>query len=486
VSFVNGQTKDKAKSFSVRPFNNQELKMILLKVIAVLIVLIRCCCLGKMNHFLSQTTQNSELIAKAMKDVVLHSLVKDKWTVEIMSFESDRVQCNKISDHLMKKLGHEAAYFSNRRLLNYFQVKKTIGNRSDVVFVINSFDPFTDFSIQRTLMDETSSSSKFLVYVPKLTSSVMEMWMQQSIFIPMTNFLFVVDDGGDEIHLKRVQFFSPGKCEIKQSEFVTINTFSKANASWKTNNFEFAAHDNMHGCGLNFLFEHNPPETIVKVHDNETQELGGVVKEIFVALGKELRFKPIFNPNTFINYPPQPLHTIPMSQNYEDPSKRCEAFLVKTYKFVIPPGELYSGWEKLALPFDIPTWILVAITFAAGLLTIQVIYQFPMFVRNFVFGRDVSTPTLNIFIAFYGLGQIVMPGRNFARFLLMMFILWSLIIRTAYQGVMFELLTGDGRKPEVKSMEEMIDRNFTLTFEDQFLKFEEGLPYPFIHDLIKR
>jgi len=226
----------------------------------------------------------------------------------------------------------------------------------------------------------------------------------------------------------------------------------------------------------------------VKVHDNGTKELvGGYLREMFMAFGKELRFKTRFTHRIgHESVLTQSINTYSAGKEPAMKIYRSKALTYKSYKFIIPPGELYSGWEKLVLPFDIPTWILVAITFAAGLLTIQVIYRFPMFVRNFVFGRDVSTPTLNIFIAFYGLGQFVLPGRNFARFLLMLFIIWCLIMRTAYQGVMFEFLTGDGRKPEVKSMEEMIERNFTLTFEDQFLKFEEDRPYPFIHDLSER
>jgi hypothetical protein len=39
-----------------------------------------------------------------------------------------------------------------------------------------------------------------------------------------------------------------------------------------------------------------------------------------------------------------------------------------------------------------------------------------------------------------GGGMISLPGRNFARFILMQFILFSLIVRTGYQGVQFEMM----------------------------------------------
>jgi len=63
--------------------------------------------------------------------------------------------------------------------------------------------------------------------------------------------------------------------------------------------------------------------------------------------------------------------------------------------------------------------------------------------------------------AFFGLGQIILSRRSFARFLLMLFIIWSMIFRTCYQGLLFEYLQGDGRKPAIKSIKELLDRNLT-------------------------
>lgn len=60
--------------------------------------------------------------------------------------------------------------------------------------------------------------------------------------------------------------------------------------------------------------------------------------------------------------------------------------------------------------------------------------------------------------------MIVLPGRNFSRYLLTLFILFCLVIRTAYQGKQFELLQKDIRPADVESIDEMIERNFTLNF----------------------
>jgi hypothetical protein len=39
-----------------------------------------------------------------------------------------------------------------------------------------------------------------------------------------------------------------------------------------------------------------------------------------------------------------------------------------------------------------------------------------------------------------GGGQFKLPGRNFARYCLMLFILFCLVMRTAYQGMQFDLM----------------------------------------------
>jgi len=43
-----------------------------------------------------------------------------------------------------------------------------------------------------------------------------------------------------------------------------------------------------------------------------------------------------------------------------------------------------------------------------------------------------------------------------------LYILWCLIIRTGYQGVLYELLEGDGRKPQNMQLGDFITNNGTI------------------------
>jgi hypothetical protein len=103
-------------------------------------------------------------------------------------------------------------------------------------------------------------------------------------------------------------------------------------------------------------------------------------------------------------------------------------------------GEGYTSYEKFLLPFDSGTWVCCGIFFVGAFLVIFIINRLERKVQEFVFGRRVKSPAFNVLVAFFGQSQNILPGRNFSRFLLMLFILFCLVIRTAYQGVQFDMM----------------------------------------------
>jgi hypothetical protein len=44
----------------------------------------------------------------------------------------------------------------------------------------------------------------------------------------------------------------------------------------------------------------------------------------------------------------------------------------------------------------------------------------------------------------------------------MMFVIWSLIIRTCYQSTLYKNLQQDMRKPVIKTFEKLNEKNFTI------------------------
>jgi hypothetical protein len=129
---------------------------------------------------------------------------------------------------------------------------------------------------------------------------------------------------------------------------------------------------------------------------------------------------------------------------------------------IVPPGCEFTALEKLIYPFAGLSWILVISCMIFGFAVIFFVQKRSTKVQDFVFGSGVRHPYLNLFVAFIGDSQNFLPRRNFARFLLMMFLMYSLIIRTLYQGSFFQLMQSNQRHSEVQSIDEMIKNDFKL------------------------
>ena len=74
------------------------------------------------------------------------------------------------------------------------------------------------------------------------------------------------------------------------------------------------------------------------------------------------------------------------------------------------------------------------------------------------------------------LKEQTLPTKNFARTLLMIFILYSLIIRTVYQGSLVRNLQSENRKPSVTNIDEMIEKGYTLYLKAAGIEFIEQMP----------
>jgi len=270
------------------------------------------------------------------------------------------------------------------------------------------------------------------------------------------------------------RFVGGGACS--KTSMVTINRFSKAKLKWEEPLQRFELKTAFNNCTIFFEYSRNQVN-LVYTKEGKFKEESGLRVEIMKLIEDIGRFK--------ANYQ----RAIDISLSYKrdetglgDEAHYSEQHFNRTYRkvlnvlkslhfvnlvakelyFVVPQGELYTEWEKLFLPFDLATWLLIIATFAAAFAVIIVINNFTkQFVKNFVFGRRVKTPSLNVLKIFFGMDQTILPRRNFARFLLTLFLIWTLIIRTCYQGLLFENLIGDGRKPAIKTIDEMLERNFT-------------------------
>lgn len=144
--------------------------------------------------------------------------------------------------------------------------------------------------------------------------------------------------------------------------------------------------------------------------------------------------------------------------------------------FLVPPGRDLNSIEKLVFPFSNASWLCIVIVLLISMLVIAIVKVQNERISSFVFGLRNSSPFFNLFIGFVGDSQSILPTTNFARYLLMMFLLYTMVIRTLYQGYYYELLKSNIRIKEVQTISEMIERDYKFIVlpgsEDLYTEFE--------------
>ena len=121
--------------------------------------------------------------------------------------------------------------------------------------------------------------------------------------------------------------------------------------------------------------------------------------------------------------------------------KSSRSYYTVRMVLAVPAGREYTPFEKLFRPFSRSVWVLVTLYLLAGMVvigTVQLLHR-PA-VRDFVYGRGVSTPVLNLLNVLFGGAVVQLPMRNFARTLLFLWMYYCLVVRTCYQGSLYEYL----------------------------------------------
>ena len=129
---------------------------------------------------------------------------------------------------------------------------------------------------------------------------------------------------------------------------------------------------------------------------------------------------------------------------------------------IVPPGRQLTPLEKLIYPFTPAVRYCIFAVFFVGLIVIKVTSQRSAELQSFIFGSRVQHPNFNYFIGLIGGVQKILPRRNFARFLLMSFLLYSLVLRTLYQASYFKFFQTNRKHKHIQSIEEVIEKDWNI------------------------
>lgn len=368
------------------------------------------------------------------------------------------------------------------------QQESTIENSGFLMF--ESIESLNSFNNKTEITNKYSASLQFFVFCEGATvkeiSELKETFVLSTMKYPKRSFLYQIGSilqfqyfiVNEEKFLKLMTFvwYKPENCG--QPQLIEVNRFDKIIKKWEKSKFIIEKFENLNACRLIFGVPRDPPGLNFKYNET-SKEIYGYNLKVLTGLARHLNYTMSLNPyfannNTFIDNK-LGADALVLMQKINS-AFATEAFITRPYIFsdqyvTIPPGEAYDAYEKLLLPFDSYVWALTIFMFSMALISIVMIKFSGIEVQRFVFGRKVQTPTMNLFAHFFGISQCILPGRNFARFLLMIFVLFSLIWRTAYQAKMFEFLQSNLTKPEIQSIAEMIEKNFT------FFMYKDSVTY---------
>jgi hypothetical protein len=289
---------------------------------------------------------------------------------------------------------------------------------------------------------------------------------------------FIVDIG-KSIKLFTFSWYTEIKCNVPQ--LIEVNSFDKKALKWKNSNFVLEKLTNFYGCSFTVRMRSEGRAFEGKNENSFTGYNYKILKDLSSQLNYKLEIiiTEYYHTSEASTYSREgksfDMHVNHGCINRQDLITRTVAYLQpymwNGHFLAVPPGKEYDNYEKLLLPFDVETWIMLCLTFLAAFTTVFIVSFMKPEVRSVVFGREDSTPFFNIAAILLGNNLANLPKKNFSRFLISTFILFCLVIRTCWQGKIFEFMQKDLRRPQVGSIDEMIEKNLTFYMNTWFTYF---------------
>lgn len=309
--------------------------------------------------------------------------------------------------------------------------------------------------------------------------------------IGCSNVISVFEDQSGDVEMQTFMPFHKGKCF--DTSPVTFNKFKGGNFSGGLPGIFPPKLQNLHNCPVRVsTSSSSEPFVFAAFHENGSVHLSGRDIDLVTTLSEALNFKinftyygieGYFYENGSAKGTLQQLLTgnadlavadLWLKSNRLPYFSSTESYIAEHLVFLISSGDEYRSFEKFILPLNGGTWFMVIACFVIAMVVIRVINLRSRHCQTFVFGSGVRYPYLNVLIGFVGGNQKPVPRTNFARFLLMSFLLYSLVMRTVYQGSYYQLLRSSQHRTEPQTIDEMVDRGFTFYIFDYIADMYRG------------
>lgn len=401
-------------------------------------------CLASVAEQNLANARSQKFLEIAFRDISCE-LSRSAYDVTILSEDKDKINFDFCGEKLP------------RNIITRRKVTKAARLSSFGILLFESVEEFKKFYREKFLAENPKGfAGPFLLYVQISTATIKDLLRSEFQGLHLIEFIYFVVENETSIELLTAIWYSKRACN--EFQLVVVNTFSKTTKQWTSNKFQIRKFDNFHGCRLRIdggKIMYNYDRTMTISSDLQIKIIRDLSRRLnySVVIGNDKASRFDFQISSLVTI---------QSIRRNDNLSISQPFIFRDSLLAIPVGEEYTAYEKLLLPFDHAVWFWILLVFFAAFFSIFLMKFIGQKARNFVIGSNIRAPALNVAMIFSGASQVKMPGKNFARFLVMAFVLYSLIIRTAWQGKMFEFMQQEIRKPEVQSISEMTKKNFTF------------------------
>lgn len=150
---------------------------------------------------------------------------------------------------------------------------------------------------------------------------------------------------------------------------------------------------------------------------------------------------------------------------------------MSTVNFVTNLHQDYSIYKKLGLPFDKSVWISIAIVTFSGFIVLFVIRRFSRSAQELLICPNNKSPYYNIITTMLGSNVVgPLPRRNFARFLLIMWLLLTFVLRNAYNSGFFYILREKVQTNPPSTINDVIKQQYAVYLSPQNRRILRSLP----------
>lgn len=417
-------------------------------------------CLIIFSEILSVVTIDPEMLSRAISIAIEETCLRKTTTVDIRLLSNDTE-----IDRIMK---HSSIIPS--RIETSFNLVDNMERKKCNIFVMKSLEEFEKF--QNFLSPKVFDfRGNFLILfingeIEEIHKIFNIMWKFQIV-----NVNAIIAKNSEVISMVTFLPFQNSKCS--DTTPMIINEFR--DGKFSTNKFFIEKLENLQQCPVRVIIAtKSEPYIVLKSGQKHSGRDIGLMDELAVSLNFKINYI-ILDDKGFLLDNGTAGGIFKLLQNGSADMTICDMWITKnraTYFdattpyisddiiFVIPPRGELSPVAKMIYPLDRDTWILLLIFFGVGYVIICIISYQSKAVQEFVFGENETHPFLNMFNTFLGGNQVRMPTKNFARFILLIFLMFSMIIRTAYQGAMYQFMQSDKKYKEPQTIEELIELNY--------------------------